>query len=153
MFTIFSDLFASFRIVLFISVLPPPLQGFSLLPTGTTNEDFTAQLVDLSGQNFMRDYHMPDFLLVFPTGTTFHDCPLYKNGTLILQVLALRFLFVALRDVIGEKLGDMRCVASCFTTPRIRPRACPRSSFNRRPVPTSSTPVRRPETKLRSWRR
>ena len=67
------------------------IQGFTLLETAATNYAFRAQLTSLNGTSFLRDLHMPGFLLVFPSGTTFHDCPLYKNGTLILQVLKTAF--------------------------------------------------------------
>ena len=75
-----------YRNVNVISLASSHLQEFTLLETPSTNEEYNSLLSKLAPRCFLRDFHMRDFLLVFPGGTSFHDCPLYKNGTLILQV-------------------------------------------------------------------
>lgn len=47
-------------------------------------KQFLEKIANLGEDEFMKDLHVKD-LLVFATGTEFHQHPLYRNSTLILQ--------------------------------------------------------------------
>ena len=59
--------------------------GFVLKSTPENYEEFLSQIKSLEAKEFMSDFHMPEYLLIFHAKTTFFDSKLYANGTLILQ--------------------------------------------------------------------
>ena len=59
--------------------------GFVLNPTPENYEDFIGAIQNQKEFEFMVDFHLRDYLLVFPIGTHFYDNPLYLDGSLILQ--------------------------------------------------------------------
>ena len=60
-------------------------EGFVLKPTPEKYEDFIGAIQNQKEFEFMVDFHLRDYLLVFPVGTHFYDHPLYLDGSLILQ--------------------------------------------------------------------
>ena len=59
--------------------------GFRFQSTPPNYEDFLTLAQNLGEKQFVCDFHMPDYLLVFHPKTTFFDSKLYSNGSLILQ--------------------------------------------------------------------
>ena len=60
-------------------------EGLILKPNPENYEKFLQYIVNLEEHEFMIDFHLPEYLLVFPSKTQFYDYPLYIDGSLILQ--------------------------------------------------------------------
>jgi putative methyltransferase len=59
-------------------------EGWTLVPTPETYEEFLESVKELESDHFIKDFHLPD-VLVFQAGTEFYKHQFYKNGTFILQ--------------------------------------------------------------------
>ena len=59
--------------------------GFKFQSTPKNYDDFLALAQALEEKQFMCDFHMPEYLLVFHPKTSFFESKLYSNGSLILQ--------------------------------------------------------------------
>ena len=59
--------------------------NFDLKKTPEMYEDFLTEISDLKENEFMLDFHMPNYLLVFNAKTQFYDHPLYLDGSIVLQ--------------------------------------------------------------------
>jgi len=59
-------------------------EGYKLEVTEETLENFITQIGQLDSSSFVKDFHL-EFLLVFASNVRFHECSLYKDGSLILQ--------------------------------------------------------------------
>jgi hypothetical protein len=64
-------------------------EGYKLKPTSCNYQEFIKHIESLNEFEFMLDFHMPTYLLVFPPKTQFYDHPLYQDGSLVLQGLSL----------------------------------------------------------------
>ena len=64
-------------------------EGYEMKPTSSNYQEFIKRIKSLNEFEFMLDFHMPTYLLVFPTKTQFYDHPLYQDGSLVLQGLSL----------------------------------------------------------------
>ena len=60
-------------------------EGLILKPNPENYEKFLQYIVNLEEHEFMIDFHLSEYLLVFPSKTQFYDYPLYIDGSLILQ--------------------------------------------------------------------
>lgn len=60
-------------------------EGLILKSTPKNYEEFTLAIRDLNDDEFMLDFHMPQYLLVFPCKKQFYDHPLYLDGSVVLQ--------------------------------------------------------------------
>jgi len=60
-------------------------EGLILKPNPENYEKFLQYIVNLEEHEFMIDFHLSGYLLVFPSKTQFYDYPLYIDGSLILQ--------------------------------------------------------------------
>jgi 16S rRNA C967 or C1407 C5-methylase (RsmB/RsmF family) len=58
--------------------------GWTLVPTPETYEEFVECINELESKHFIKDFHLPD-ILVFPLGDEVHKHPLYKDGTISLR--------------------------------------------------------------------
>ncbi|KJE91009.1 tRNA and rRNA cytosine-C5-methylase, variant 1 [Capsaspora owczarzaki ATCC 30864] len=81
------------------------VQALQQQPGGFALVDRPADISALSGRSFCQDEHLKD-LLVFPSGTDFHDHKLYTSGVLILQDKASCFPAHVLSPSIGESVID-----------------------------------------------
>jgi len=59
-------------------------EGWQLLQRSTTYSSYLHTLSQLSGSNFIQDFHIPE-ILVFPRSMSFYEHPDYQSGKLILQ--------------------------------------------------------------------
>ncbi|KAJ8683074.1 hypothetical protein QAD02_018866 [Eretmocerus hayati] len=59
-------------------------EGWKILPSCDTYQEYLSVVSNLSGDNFIKDYHVPD-LLVFPCGTSFYKHPGCLRGKFLLQ--------------------------------------------------------------------
>ena len=89
--------------------------GFELVKTPSNYKDFIDKVVTLKENEFMLDFHMQDFLLVFPHKTQFYDHPLYLDGSLVLQDKASCLSVFALNPDPGSVLFDA-CAAPGMKT-------------------------------------
>jgi putative methyltransferase len=58
--------------------------GWNLLPRCESYASHLEIVSSLANDNFIQDFHIPE-VLVFPSGTKFHDNPWHLNGKLLLQ--------------------------------------------------------------------
>jgi hypothetical protein len=59
-------------------------EGWTLVPSPETHEEFLESVKELEPKHFIKDFHLPD-ILVFPAGDEFSEHPLYKDYTLLDQ--------------------------------------------------------------------
>ena len=89
--------------------------GFVLNPTPENYEDFIGAIQNLKDFEFMKDFHLGDYLLVFPSGTHFYDHPWYLDGSLILQDKASCLPVACLNPLPGSVVIDA-CAAPGMKT-------------------------------------
>ncbi|KAH1009591.1 hypothetical protein HUJ04_001923 [Dendroctonus ponderosae] len=94
-------------------------EGWILLPKpeNCSYSTYLQQVSSLEDGYFLRDYHVPD-MLVFPTGTEFHNHPGYKKGVILLQDKASCLPVLALSPQPGSVCLDM-CAAPGMKTTQI----------------------------------
>jgi len=90
-------------------------EGYILKPTSDNYQEFIEHIKCLNEFEFMLDFHMPKYLLVFPVKTQFYNHPLYQDGSLVLQDKASCLSVEALAPPNGCTLLDS-CAAPGMKT-------------------------------------
>jgi len=90
-------------------------EGYEMKPTSSNYQEFIKRIKSLNEFEFMLDFHMPTYLLVFPHKTQFYEHPLYQDGSLVLQDKASCLSVEALNPPIGCTLLDS-CAAPGMKT-------------------------------------
>ena len=90
-------------------------EGLVQKNTPASYDEFCKAVVDLKEDEFMIDFHLKDYLLIFPPKTQFYDYPLYLDGSLVLQDKASCLTVAALNPTSGKVLLDA-CAAPGMKT-------------------------------------
>ena len=59
--------------------------GYVLIETPKKYDEFIKAIQNLNETEFMLDYHMPSYLIVFPYKTQLYNHPMYLDGSIVLQ--------------------------------------------------------------------
>ena len=81
-------------------------EGYILKSTPKEYQEFIEDIKTLNEFEFMLDFHMPSYLLVFPSRTQFYNHPLYLDGSLVLQDKSSCLSVEALNPPKGSTLLD-----------------------------------------------
>ena len=90
-------------------------EGLTLKDTPDAYDEFCKEVVNLKEDEFMIDFHLKDYLLIFPPKTQFYDYPLYLDGSLVLQDKASCLTVAALNPTPGKIILDA-CAAPGMKT-------------------------------------
>ncbi|XP_015605203.1 probable 28S rRNA (cytosine-C(5))-methyltransferase isoform X2 [Cephus cinctus] len=90
-------------------------EGWNILPKSANYDQFIESISNLTEPNFVRDIHIPE-LLIFPSGTPFHDHEAYNKGAIVLQDKASCFPAFLLGATPGSVVMDMCAAPGMKTT-------------------------------------